>query len=75
MRADSLEEIQVIIKKLFIEEPETAIALQQNALDISQPHVCTKNCRIYFFSRFSRSNANISALKNVFIGYMINSLV
>ncbi|MBP2628601.1 MAG: Monogalactosyldiacylglycerol synthase [Firmicutes bacterium] len=37
LRADSVEEIQVIIKKLFIEEPEQLIVLQKNALAISQP--------------------------------------
>lgn len=37
LRADSLEEIQVIIKRLFIEEPEQLIAMRQNALAISQP--------------------------------------
>jgi len=37
LRADSLEEIQVIIKKMFIEEPDLFIALQHNSLAISQP--------------------------------------
>jgi len=37
VRADSLEEIQMIIKKLFIEQPEELIPLQQHALRISEP--------------------------------------
>ena len=36
LRADSLGEIQMIIKRLFIEEPEQLIFLQQNSLAISQ---------------------------------------
>lgn len=37
LRADSLEEIQKIIKRLFVDEPEHLIVLQQNALASSQP--------------------------------------
>jgi len=37
LRADSLEEITVLIKNLFIEEPEQLIAMGKNALAISQP--------------------------------------
>jgi len=37
VRADSLEEIQEIIQRLFIEDPEQLMALQQHALRISQP--------------------------------------
>lgn len=41
LRADSLVDIQEIIRKLFIEEPETWIALQKNMLSISQPMAST----------------------------------
>ena len=37
IRADSLEELYVIIKRLFIEEQEQLIAMRENALAISQP--------------------------------------
>jgi len=37
LRADSVEEIQTIIKTLFIENVEQLMVLQQNALAISQP--------------------------------------
>ncbi|MBC8016101.1 MAG: 2-amino-4-hydroxy-6-hydroxymethyldihydropteridine diphosphokinase [Sporomusaceae bacterium] len=37
LRADSLVEIQTIIKRLLVENPEQLTALQQNALAISQP--------------------------------------
>ena len=42
LRVDCLEEIQVIIKRLFIEEPEQLMALKQNALAISQPIAAKK---------------------------------
>lgn len=37
LRADSLSDIQMIIRRLFIEEPETWTTLQQNMLGIGQP--------------------------------------
>ncbi len=37
LRADSLTEIQGMIKNLFIEEPEKLLALQQNALQLGRP--------------------------------------
>lgn len=38
LRADSLEEIQTIIKNLFIEEPDRLLKLQENALRLSPLH-------------------------------------
>ncbi len=37
LRADSLFDIQLIIKKLFIEQPDELIRLRQNSLKIGQP--------------------------------------
>lgn len=37
VRADSLKEIQELIRKLFIEEPRMLTTLQENALRLSQP--------------------------------------
>lgn len=50
LRADSLQDIQSIINKLFVEHPEQLTVLQQNASAIGQPmSVC--NIAKYIFSQ------------------------
>lgn len=50
LRADSLKEIQGMIKKLFIEEPKMLMTLQQNSLKLSQPQSANKIAE-YVFSK------------------------
>jgi processive 1,2-diacylglycerol beta-glucosyltransferase len=48
LRADSLDEIQVILTRLFVEHPEQLTILQQNALAISQPTSAQKIAEYVF---------------------------